>query len=414
MSGLVSTKSGFLSGITRNVLVLGAVSLLTDVSSEMTLTILPLFLANVLLVPTAIIGIIEGVAETTASVTKVFSGWLSDRTGQRKWLTVLGYGLSAVSKPFLFFAAAWPLVFGARFADRLGKGIRTAPRDALIADSAAPDKAGLNFGFHRAADTAGAVIGLTLAAIVVYLSEGGSLLLDRPTYQILVLVGIIPGLLAVLILATLVTEQKRSAKEAKPPSLSLKGFDVRFKMFVVIVILFTLGNSSDAFLILRAQNLGMSVLTIFVLLVTFNLVYTVAATPAGALSDILGRRRLVVAGWSAYGLVYLGFAVAEQSWHVWLLYLLYGLYYASVEGASRALVADTVAPEQRGTAYGVYNAAVGVAALPASIIAGILWQGIGAFNGFGPSAPFYFGAAMAFLAVLLLVMWLPTLPKAGK
>lgn len=398
-------------GVPRNVFTLGVVSFLTDLSSEMTLTILPLFLANVLGVRTPVIGLIEGLAETTASLTKVFSGWFSDRTGDRKWLTTAGYGLSAISKPFLYFAGSWGLVLGVRVADRLGKGVRTSPRDALIADSTPPQRRGLSFGFHRAADTAGAVCGLALAAAIVFFSQHLDVKLEASTYRTMVLVGIVPGLLSVLALILFVREPKKETAAARPPSLSLHGFDTRFKVFLAIIVLFTLGNSSDAFLILRAQNLGSSVLQIFVLLTTFNLLYAVVATPAGALSDRIGRRRLIVAGWAVYGAIYLGFALADAVWQVWVLYIAYGLYYGLAEGSARALVADIVSPAQRGTAYGVYNAAVGLMAFPASFIAGLLWQGAGPWPGFGPSAPFLFGAALAFLAVVLLVAWLPSLPR---
>jgi MFS family permease len=399
-----------LTGLSRNVVVLGLVSLLTDVSSEMTLTILPLFLANVLGVKTSVIGLIEGTAETTASLTKIFSGWFSDRLGQRKVPTLLGYSLSAVTKPLLYFAGTWELVGGIRFLDRVGKGIRTSPRDALIADSSDPERRGLSFGFHRAGDTAGAFIGLSVAALVVYLSQRSSLTLTRPTYQTLVLIGVIPGLLAVLLLWLFVHEPDRSRAPGSAPSLSLRGFDRRFRLFLVVIILFTLGNSSDAFLVLRAQSVGLSVLQVFLVLVTFNLVYTLIATPAGALSDRLGRRGLLVVAWTLYGLVYLGFALAGAGWQVWALYAVYGVYYGIGEGVGKALVADVVQPERRGTAYGVYNAAVGLTAFPASLIAGLLWQGVGPWPGFGPGAPFLFGAVMALLAVGLLVVWLPGAP----
>lgn len=402
---------GVVLGVPRNVFILGMVSFLTDVSSEMTLTILPLFLANVLGVRTPVIGLIEGLAETTASLTKIFSGWFSDRVGDRKWVTTVGYSLSAISKPFLYFAGSWGLVLGVRVADRLGKGVRTSPRDALIADSTPVGRRGLSFGFHRAADTAGAVLGLGMAALIVFFSQRLDVRLEAPTYQTLVLVGIVPGLLAVLALIVFVREPKKQVGISRPPSLTLRGFDVRFKVFLAIIVLFTLGNSSDAFLILRAQNLGSSVLQIFILLTLFNLVCTVVAAPAGALSDRIGRRRMIVAGWTVYGIIYLGFSLANAIWQVWALYIAYGLYYGLAEGSARALVADTVRAEQRGTAYGVFNAAVGITAFPASFIAGLLWQGLGPWLGFGPSAPFLFGAVLAFLAVVLLVAWLPSLPN---
>jgi MFS family permease len=373
----------------------------------MVINLIPLFLANVLGVRTGVIGLIEGTAETTASLLKVFSGWLSDRLGQRKWLTVAGYSLSTLAKPFLYLATTWGWVLGVRFADRVGKGIRTAPRDALVADSIDEQQRGLAFGLHRAGDTAGAVVGLLIALLVVWLAQGGGLTLARTTFQSIVLLSIIPAALAVLVLALGARDVPVAGSGSRAPRLSLQGFDLRFKGFLFIVVLFTLGNSSDAFLILRAQERGLNVPGVMGMLITFNLVYTLVATPAGALSDRVGRPRLIVAGWLAYGLVYLGFALAVAAWHVWALFALYGLYYGMVEGTARAMVADLVSPARRGTAYGVYNAAIGLTAFPASLIAGILWQGAGGWNGFGPRAPFFFGAGLALVAAALLALWLP-------
>jgi len=218
----------------------------------------------------------------------------------------------------------------------------------------------------------------------------------------------------VLVLALGARDVPATRDTSRPPRLSLSGFDVRFKGFLLIVVLFTLGNSSDAFLILRAQEQGLSVLGVMGMLVTFNLVYSLVSGPAGALSDHIGRRRLIVGGWLAYGLIYLGFAMVQAAWQVWTLFALYGVYYGMVEGTAKALVADLVRPDQRGTAYGVYNAAVGLAAFPASLIAGILWQGAGGWKGLGPSAPFLFGAGLALAAVALLVVWLPRGSAAGQ
>jgi MFS family permease len=400
------------SKLSPNVIWLAVVSFFTDISSEMTLTTLPLFLTDVLGVRTTVVGLIEGLAETTASIMKIFSGYFSDRLGKRKWLTFAGYGLSAVAKPFLYLATGWGAVLGIRFADRLGKGIRTAPRDALIADSTAADRRGASFGLHRAGDSAGAFLGLVLAAVIVYASQQWGLAMTRETYQTLVLVGIIPAFIALGVLAFLVKEVATGRRQAALTSLSLKGFSPRFKAFLVIVILFTLGNSSDAFLLLRARNVGLSVFQVMLMLVAFNFIYTALSPPAGALSDRIGRNRLIVAGWVVYGLIYLGFGAAKAGWQIWALYAAYGIYYGLVEGTAKALVADIVPADKRGTAYGVYNAAVGLAAFPASFIAGLLWQGIGGWQGFGPSAPFYFGAALALTAVALLILWLPRTKEA--
>jgi MFS family permease len=395
-----------LRGLPRNVWVVTATSFLTDVSSEMIVHLLPLFLANVLGVRLSIVGLIEGVAETTASLLKVFSGWLSDRLGDRKWLTVAGYSLSTLAKPFLYVANTWGAVLAVRFADRVGKGVRTAPRDALVADSIDEKRRGLAFGLHRAGDTAGAMIGLLIALGVVFALQGADLTLQRPTFQTIVLISIVPAALAVLVLVVGARNVPVTSQRQRP-RLSLAGFDSRFKRFLIVMVLFTLGNSSDAFLVLRAQSVGLSVAAVMGVLALFNLVYALVATPAGALSDRIGRRKVIVGGWLAYAAIYLGFGLAGAAWQIWALFALYGVYYGLVEGTAKALVADVVQPEQRGTAYGVYNAAIGLAAFPASLVAGVLWQGVGGWTGFGPSAPFLFGAGMALLAVMLLMFWLP-------
>jgi MFS family permease len=404
-----STRKSGLASLPRNVWVVTLTSFLTDISSEMLSNLLPLFLFNVLGAKTNVIGLIEGTAETTASVLKVFSGWLSDRLGQRKWLAVGGYALSAFSKPFLFFANSWGWVLGVRFGDRLGKGLRTAPRDALVADSIDEKQRGLAFGLHRAGDTAGAVVGLLVALGVVWFVQRADLTLERSTFHTLVLFSIIPAVLAVIGLAlgareTPIPTERRAARA---PSFSLAAFDARFKLFLFIVVLFTLGNSSDAFLILRAQAAGLPVLGVLGMMITFNAVYTLVSGPAGALSDRVGRRRLIVGGWAVYGLIYLGFARVTVGWQAWALMAVYGIYYGLTEGVAKALVADLVPAEKRGTAYGLFNAAIGLTAFPASFIAGILWQGAFGWNGFGPGAPFYFGAVMALLACALLVFALP-------
>jgi MFS family permease len=250
------------------------------------------------------------------------------------------------------------------------------------------------------------MVGLLIALGVVWATQSGSLALERTTFQRLVLISIIPAVLAVLVLAFGAREVPSAANShAKPPQLSLRGFDQQFRRFVPVIFLFTLGNSADAFLILRAQERGLSVLGILGMLATFNLVYAAISGPAGALSDRIGRHKLIVGGWLAYSVLYLGFAVSATAWQVWLLYALYGIYYGTVEGVAKAYVADIVPPEQRGTAYGIYNAVVGIAALPASLIAGVLWQGLGPWSGFGPQAPFLFGAALALIAVILFLTW---------
>jgi MFS family permease len=394
-------------GVSRNVFFLGWVSFLTDTSSEMIFNVLPLFLLNVLKVSTPIIGLIEGIAQGTASLFELVSGWLSDRLGQRKSLTVFGYSLSTLSKPFLYIASSWGVVLAVRFSDRVGKGIRSAPRDALVADSTADNERGRSFGFHRGMDTAGAVLGIALAALIVYLVEREALQLTLHAFRTLVLSGIGPAVLAVLILLFFVREKRNGAprkpgEAAVAPSMpeapAKTALDGRFKLFLVMMVLFTLGNSSDAFLILRAQNLGFSVFWVLILFVAFNLVYALVSMPAGVVSDRLGRKRVIVAGWTIYALSYLGLGLASAKWEVWLLFAFYGLYYGISEGVSRAFVSDLVPVEKRGTAYGWYHAAVGISLLPASVIAGLLWHFV------SPAATFYFGAGMA--GVAMLGLWL--------
>jgi MFS family permease len=397
----MDNKKPGLRNLPINVWIVTATSFLTDVSSEMLNNLIPLFLANVLNTGTAVIGLIDGIAETTASLMKIYSGALSDKLGKRKWLTVFGYSLSTIAKPFLYFARTWHWVLGVRFADRMGKGIRTAPRDALVADSVDDKQRGLAFGLHRAGDTAGAFFGLMIAAVIIWLTQAGAAQLQERTFHIIILASIIPAVLAVLVLA-LGAKDTASEGKAKMPSLSLRGMDKRFKMFLLVLILFTLGNSSDSFIILRGQERGLNLLQVMGMLMTFNLVYALLAGPLGALSDKIGRRRLIVGGWIAYGLVYLGFALSKSGWQIWALFGLYGVYYAASEGVAKALIADLVPNERRGTAYGLYNAAIGLTALPASAIAGVLWQGAFGWAGFGPAAPFFFGAALALLAAILL------------
>ena len=390
----------------RNVWAVSITSFFMDISSEMVINILPLFLMNVLGVRTSVIGLIEGVAESTASVLKVFSGWISDKLKGRKWIAVLGYGLSALSKPFFYFADSWGWVAGVRWTDRLGKGIRTAPRDALVADSIEESQRGMAFGFHRAADTGGAMVGLLIAALVVWRAQSGLQGLGEDTFRTIVLVSLIPAFLAVISLAIGARETFQN-KDEPAPKITFKGFGKPFLIFLLIVGLFDLGNSSDAFLILRAQERGMGIIGILLMLAAFNLVYALVSAPAGDLSDRIGRRSVIIGGWVVYGLIYLGFALAQKPWHVWALYITYGLYYGLAYGTAKAMVADLVRPEVRGTAYGTYNAMLGLIDFPASLIAGLLWQGVGAWDGFGPGAPFIFGSTLAFLAAGLLFLWKP-------
>jgi len=399
----------------RNVWVASLTSFFTDISSEMLLNVLPLFLANVLGVRVWAVGAVEGLADTTASLLKLGSGWLSDHLRARKWLAVAGYAISALSKPFYYLATTWPQVAAIRWGDRVGKGVRTAPRDALLADSTPPHRRGLAFGLHRAADSGGAVIGLLVTVWVVDRVQGGGALLAEETFRSLVLLSLVPALLGVATLA--VGARDLGGGAAREPSprtpIRLRGLGRGFAWFVVCSVVFELGNSADAFLVLRAQERGLSVVDVLLVLLAFNVVYTLVATPAGALSDRVPRRAVVAGSWALYALVYLGFAVAREPRHVIALYLLYGVYHGLVAGAAKALLADLVPAQLRGSAYGGYAAAIGLVALPASLFAGVLWDGIGRWPGLGPSAPFAFGAATAIVAAVGLYAGVPTAPVTG-
>ena len=394
------SKQGRILGLNPNVFFLGRVSLLTDISSEMIFSLVPLFLSNVLRAPFTTIGLIGGLSERVDAIFRIFSGWFSDRIGRRKLLAVLGYTISTVAKPFMYLANSWGAALSIRLSDRIGKVVRTSSRDALIADSLSANERGKGFGLHRAMDTLGATLGLAIAALIIYLVQGGGGELSLETYRWLVLVGIIPAVLAVLVLLAFVAEKERrpSPVGSAYPGLTLNrltvGFDARFKLFLVIMAVFTLGNSSDFFVILRAQNLEAPLIQVVMMLVLSNATYAVTALPMGVLSDRLGRRRVIILGWFIYGLVYLGFALASSLWQMWLLFALYGIYYGTVEGVARAFVADLVTEEKRGTAYGLYHGVVGLTLLPASLLAGWLWQAV------SPAAPFYLGAGLALLATL--------------
>jgi len=376
-------------GIHGNVLVLGVVSLLTDVSSEMIYPLLPLFLTGVLGAGPAFLGVIEGVAESTSALLKLVSGVAADRLPRRKPLVLAGYGLSALARPLVALAASPAFVLGVRFCDRIGKGVRTSPRDALIADSVEPSLRGRAYGFHRSMDHAGALLGPLLAAVLL-----GWFSFDLRT---VFWCAAVPGLLALLFLACGVRELPRDPSPASPAGkASLPRGPLR--AYLLILLLFTLGNSADAFLLLRAGDLGVAPARLPLLWAFFHLVKMLSVFPFGALSDRVGRRGVIVAGWGIYAAAYLGFAVATSELHIWLLFAGYGLFYGLTEGAEKALVADLVPATERGAAFGWFNAAIGLGALPASLLFGALWQW------FGPLAAFGCGAGLAAMAAFLLLV----------
>ncbi len=390
----------------RNVWTFTFTSFLTDVSSETIQYLIPLFLYSVLGVKTSIIGLVDGVAETTASLMKVISGSLSDRLQQRKPLVVLGYSLSSFAKPFFYLAATWPVVLIIRFVDRLGKGIRVAPRDSLLAASVEKERRGLAFGISRAGDAAGAFVGILIAALIIWFTQQNSRELTRHTFQLVVIASMIPALLAVIVLVLGSVEVPFTTSMGGQKKLwDTAGVGKPFFTYLVAAILFTLGNSSDSFILLRAQERGLTLIQVMLMLMAFKAVYSILSAPLGKLSDRVGRRRLLIIGWAAYILIYLGFGIVSSGWAIFAVFVLYGIYYAMCEGAGKAFIADMVHEDHRGKAFGLYYTAIGIAALPSSFIAGVLWQGIGSWNGFGPSAPFLFGSAMAAIALFVLVVW---------
>jgi len=371
----------------RNVFALSAVSFLTDVSSEMIYPLLPAFLTMVLGANASFIGAIEGAAETTAALLKLASGWWSDRVQKRKPLVFWGYFIASAMRPLVAIATSAVQVLGIRVADRVGKGIRNAPRDALISESVDPSIRGRAFGFQRAADNAGGVLGPLIAFAVL-------------TWKIAELrtvfwLAAIPGALAVLVVAFGVRDIPRDANAParSGPDLSLP-LGARFWRVLGVIFVFTLGNSTDAFLLLRANQLGVPVALAPILWAALHLVKTASNVPGGALSDRIGRQRTLIAGWTLYAAVYLGFGLAHTAWQAWALFGVYGLFFGLTEGSERALISDLVPLERRGTAYGWYNLAIGLGALPASLMFGFVW------DRYGPATAFLMGATLALVAAV--------------
>lgn len=385
-------------GFNKNVTVAGFVSFFMDVSSEMIYPLVPLFLANVIGVNKSVIGLIEGIAESTASLLKVFSGWFSDRIGNRKWLMAVGYGISTLSRPFIALATGWQQVLGSRFIDRFGKGVRTAPRDAIIAESTDKSSLGKAFGFHRSMDTMGAVVGPAMALFFLGIFSND--------YRKVFWLSMIPGAIAVLLIIFFIAEKKKEPNvQAERPRLTLAHFDWRFKFFVVIAALFAVGNSSDVFLILRAEQVGIPTFTIPVVYLMFNLIYSLSAIPAGIAVDRFGRKRVILLGFLLFAILYFGFAVTGSPNAIWILFGLYGLFMGLTEGIQKAFLATIIPQDFKATAFGVYNTVVGLAMFPASLIGGWLWDHV------SPSATFYFGAITASLSAILFIAFIIVIRK---
>ena len=381
----------------RNRLVFPLASFLNDFAWEVPTLLLPLFIVNVLGASALAVGVVEGAGDATATIAKLFSGILADRTGKRKAITATGYAAAGLTRPLLFFVTAWPGALAIRFTERLGKGIRGSARDALLADSTPVGESGRAFGLLRAGDTLGAFGSMIFGLVVIRLMQGDAHLLSGSTFRTMVAVATIPGLLALLTIVVLVKDVP-TRRHVGLDLTAHEGLPRVFFYYTAISAVFTLGNSSDAFIILRGQSLGGSVFTVVALFAGFNLIYGLASSPFGRLSDRFGKRPLIVIGWLIYAGTYLGFARATGLVAVGLLLIPYGLYYALTEGVGRALIADVAPSGSRGAAFGIFGGANGAAALLASVGAGALYAR------FGPPTPFYIGAGLAGVAAVLLVL----------
>ncbi len=376
-------------GLPQNVFILGVVSLFMDISSEMIYPLIPIFLSEVLHSSKTAIGLIEGIAESTASILKVFSGWLSDKIGKRKAVIFWGYGISVFSRPILATASSWLNVLVYRFTDRVGKGVRTAPRDAIIADSIEREHLGKAFGFHRSMDTVGAIIGPSIAFVLLAL-------LSR-NLKLVFWLSMIPGIIALIIISMFVVETKGQAI-TKMPRLSIRGLDRNFKAFILVAAIFTLSKTSDAFLVLRAQELGVETSSIPLIYLTFNIVSASLATPVGIFADKIGKRKTILLSYFLFSIIFIGFSLATKGLHAWLLFIAYGLFVSLNEGVQRAYVATVIRPEIKATGYGIYHTVIGLCALPSGIIGGLLWQHIGSH------ALFYYGAALSMISSILFAL----------
>jgi len=377
-------------GFGKNIFFAGAVSFFMDISSEMIYPLVPLFLANVLGVNKSLIGLIEGVVESTASLLKVFSGWFSDRIGRRKGLMVIGYGISTLSRPIMATAAFWQQVLAFRFIDRMGKGIRTAPRDAIIADSAMTTHLASAFGLHRAMDTMGAVLGPALALFFIGLFNSD--------YRKVFWISTIPAVISVLMIIFFIREKRNPRiSHGEKPGLSFKHFDWRVRLFIWIATIFALGNSSDVFLILRAGQVGIPSAMIPAVYLLFNLVYSISSIPAGIAADRFGRKRIILLGFVLFSILYCGFGIVNSATGVWLLFGMYGLFMGLTEGIQKAFLVTITPPGLKATTLGVYGTCIGLSMFPASLIGGLLWDHV------SPSATFYFGAITAAVAAVLFI-----------
>jgi MFS family permease len=377
--------------ISPTVYVLGVVSFLTDVSSEMIFPILPLFLTSVLGAGKELLGLIEGIADSTASLVEIFSGYFSDKSGKRKQFVIAGYGISSLVKVAIALSTTWWQVLIARGLERVGKGIRESPRDALISSSTGAEVRGKAFGIHRAMDTAGAIIGPIIAYFI--LLQFGSL---EPGYRTVFLAALVPAFLAVLVIALFVREPEKAVPpKSRPPFWdAVRQMTPQYKTFLKVSLLFSISYFSFAFFIVRAADMGISTELVLAMYVFYNIMYAASSVPVGILSDRIGRKPVIAGAFALYALICLGFAFSGQPWQAALLFGLYGIFVAADDSVNKAYIADMIGEEKRGLALGAYNTAIGAAYLPASIIIGALWTVS------GPAVGFSFGAAIAFASAL--------------
>ena len=385
-----TNKNKKILGYSKNVFFAGLVSLFMDMSSEMIYPLIPLFLTEVLMATKTTVGLIEGIAESSASLLKVFSGYISDVTKKRKPLMALGYGISTLSRLLIYIATSSTMVLASRFTDRVGKGLRSAPRDALIADSVDKGELGRSFGFHRAMDTVGAIIGPAIAIVV--------LALTMDNIRTVFLVSFIPGLIAVFIIVFFIKDKQHNPTAHKE-KLSMKGTSREFKSYIVITGLFSLSAISDAFLILRSSELGISLTMIPVLYLVYNIIYALTSIPFGHLGDKIGLRPLVLGGFLFYSLILLGFSFATTTTHIWILFILFGLYKGLSDGAGRAYVGKLCEEDKKGTAFGLFHTVSGIMLLPASLGAGIIWDTWGSSYAFITASIIALSAAILFMVV---------------
>lgn len=378
-----------------NVILTGLTSFLTDISTEMFYPLISLYIVALGGGP-QIIGVIEGIAESLASLLKVFSGNLSDIIKKRKPLAIFGYSFSVIGKIFMYFAQSWGGVFAGRVIDRIGKGIRTAPRDALIAESV-NEKRGRAFGLHRTMDTLGAFFGVLISLFLIKrfellsIEKGVSVSNYLPIFRYIILFSIIPGILGVLILF-FVKETTSGIPLGKKIILNLKIIPKKLKGFLLVTLIFTFGNSSNQFLLLKAKTIGFSIISILTLYLVYNITYAIFSYPLGRLSDRIGRKWIIVIGYLIYGIVYLSYAFAKSVYLIYILFAIYGLYSAFTEGIEKALVSDISPDELKGSLIGLHATLVGIGLFPASLIGGLLWQYI------SPQATFIFGGIMGVIA----------------